>query len=389
MALYEDIQKVASTRQSPNARFRSEFIRSNMQNPGGFYKQFGADLNNPMGGTQSFNQPLQQLQSLPGASGLGDLFSSGVGNGTGMGSNGDYNGTYGPQTDRTATGGLLSNSPALGSLIGTGLGMAGMPVSGVLGQAVSGTPETQRQAVLGTGLGMGMSALGLGKYSGLAGMGINALQGRLPSKEQLAMTVAYMNPVTAPLAGLYGIGKTLTALNNERLADNYRRDAMYGLATPSPYGPQTTFGGWFGNPTNQVKDEDGLGLNPTTNTLGFNPVGITGSATPTDLNMGVGYGLSPAKSLSLQGALSALFGVPDTAFDQLALTTNPTSSDTGGGSFGTGYSQADLNAFSAGLPSFGTGDTTNSGGYSSEGAVGTSTSNYGSRQGFSSDTSEE
>lgn len=82
--LYGDITKIAQTQQLPNARFRGEFIRQNMANPGAFYQKFGSQLNNPMGGTQSFNQPFDGLQTL-GDSKLGSLYSN---SGAGLGPNG-------------------------------------------------------------------------------------------------------------------------------------------------------------------------------------------------------------------------------------------------------------------------------------------------------------
>lgn len=287
MALYEDIQKIASTRQSPNARFRSEFIRSNMQNPGGFYKQFGADLNNPMGGTQSFTQPTQQLQTMPESS-FGNLY-----NNNNQSSGGSRSNTYGEQTDRTATGGLFGNSPAMGGLIGTGLGALGVPMSGVLGQAVSGTPGSLEGALQGTMKGMGASLLAneLGLPTGLVGMGINSLMsGKLPGMGDIAMSAALSNPATAVPAALYSAYKNV----NSMMGENYRNNEMYGLTgNPNTWGAPTigsTLG--FSN-TNQMKNEDGTGLslNPAYG-LGFNPVGLYGNVKDEDMGM-LGTGITP------------------------------------------------------------------------------------------------
>jgi hypothetical protein len=389
MALYEDIQKAGATKQFPNARFRSEFIRSNMQNPGAFYKQFGSDLNNPMGGTQSFNQPLQQLQTLPDTnspqslspiaptapSRLGGLFgNSGAGMGP-RGSGGTYSAGEGEGTSR-ATGGLLSNSPVLGGLIGTGLGMAGAPMSSVLGQAVSGTPQSMENALKGTMIGMGTSLLGdkLGKFAPFAGTAINSLiSGRLPSLESVLTTAAYANPVTAPAAALYGIGKNLTALNNERLAANFKNEGLYGLAKQNAWGAPTTFSGMFGNPSMSMKNEDGTGLtaNPAYG-LGFNPVGLYGTP-PSGEDMGIAGGLTTGMQPNIPASLQAM-GLAD-LFTQPGIPTLPTPEDQIGssGGLGTGYTQADLDAFAAGLPSFGTGDSGSGSGYGSNygGNIGT------------------
>lgn len=303
--LYGDITKIAQTQQLPNARFRGEFIRKNMSNPGAFYQKFGSQINNPLGGTQSFNQPMQSLQTI-GDSKLGSMYSnSGAGLGP-NGSGGTYSAGMGNGTP-TGTGGILSNSPALGGVIGAGLSAVGVPFGGVLGQVASGTPESQANAVKGTAIGVGTSLLG--PYGALAGLGINsAMTGKAPSMEALGMTAAYMNPATAPFAAAYGITKNLTALNNERLATNFREQQMYGLANPEvshPFGPDTTFSGMFGNTDMSVKNEDGTGLTPGA-TMGFlgNLQSPTSLADPTN----PGFGVRAADPMSFAQTLHDLYG---------------------------------------------------------------------------------
>lgn len=310
MALYEDIQKVASTRQSPNARFRSEFIRSNMQNPGGFYKQFGADLNNPMGGTQSFNQPTQQLQTLPEGS-FGNLYNRGISN---SGSS-DRSNVYGEQTDRQATGGLMGNSPAMGGLIGTGLGALGAPVPNVLGQAISGTPESLERAVKGTMTGMGTSLLAreLGLAPGLVGLGVNSLMsGELPGLKDVAMAAALSNPATAIPAALYSTYKNI----NSMMGENYRNNEKYGLTGNANTWGAPTIGSKLGfSPSNQMKEDDGTGLSINPNLgLGFNQPGVYGSISPTDVGF-TGTGITPRDDRSyIPSALERmLFSPPEQA----------------------------------------------------------------------------
>lgn len=319
MSLYEDIQKVGSTQQFPNARYRSEFIRSNMQNPGAFYKQFGADLTNPMGGTQSINQPLEQLQTLSGTSSQPSNYTNTSTGGSGYSFTDRNPGTVG-------TGGLLSNNPSYGQLAGTALGAAGVPMSNVLGQAISGTPQSMESAVKGTMAGMGSSALAkaLGLPAGVVGLGANALMSQqMPTMEDVAMTVAYANPVTAPYAAALSAGKALYSGINQNMADNYRNQAEFGLNNTgrTSWGPPT-LGSMFGfNPSNEMRDEQGVGLvaNPSYG-LGFNPVGAYGSPTATDMGLGSGFTQGMKGDIQSSLANSALndiyskydFGTPET-----------------------------------------------------------------------------
>jgi hypothetical protein len=180
----------------------------------------------------------------------------------------------------------------------------------------------------------------------------------MPSLEQLGMTAAYMNPTTAPLAAMYGLAKNLTAWNNERLAENFREQSLYGLSNPlaSKFGPETTFSGVLGNPSMDAKNEDGTGLTPGEHTMGFlgDLQGITSLNDPE--NLGFGLKASPAISLtSLQDMFGSLsFGGLDSP--DYGMVNSPSL----GGNFSGGF---------------------NSDG-TSVGSVGSETSNYGSRQGF-------
>lgn len=337
--LYSDIAKISQTQQLPNARFRGEFIRKNMANPGAFYQKFGSQLNNPMGGIQSFNQPFESPQTL-GESKLGDMYSN---SGAGLGPNGS-GGTYGAgrgNSTPTGSGGLIGNSPALGGVIGAVLGMAGVPFGGVLGQVASGTPESQANAIKGTAIGLGTSMLG--PYGALAGLGINsAITGKAPSMEAIGMTAAYMNPTTAPLAAMYGLTKNLTELNNERLAENFREQQMYGLANPEvshPFGPDTTFSGMFGNTSMNMKNEDGTGLTPGA-TMGF----LGNLQAPTSLSdpINPGFGVRAADPMSfaqtlhdLYGGISGMsFNSPQESFRQSEIANQNAMADPYGNTFG-------------------------------------------------------
>jgi hypothetical protein len=303
MSLYEDIQKVGSTQQFPNARFRSEFIRSNMQNPGAFYKQFGADLTNPMGGTQSFNQPLEQLQTLPGTSSQPSNYTNTSTGGSGYSFTDKNPGTVG-------TGGLLSNNPYYGQLAGMALGTAGVPAPNVLGQAIAGTPQSMESALKGTMSGMGSSALAkvLGLPAGVVGMGVNALMSRqMPSMEDVVKTFAFSNPVTAPYMAALSAGKAAYSGINQMMADNYRNQAEFGLNNTgrTSFGPPT-IGSKFGfSPDNEMRGEEGTGLvaNPNYG-MGFKQAGLYGNITKDDLGF-LGSGVTPGMRGDIQASLAA------------------------------------------------------------------------------------
>jgi len=300
MSLYDDIRKVAEQRQfrtgGTNARFREEFIRRNMENPGAFYQNYGSELNN----TPQTEQLAQTATVATPTPTEGDTFTY-----AGKDSGGGYYSTDNNVSSNVGigTGGLLGNNPHTGQVVGMGLGLLGAPMSNVLGQAISGTPQTMESAVRGTAFNYGANALAnaIGLPSGIpAGLVANAVMGKAPSMEDLALT-ALSRTSLGPLAALYGIGKNI----NQGMAMEHARQGKYGLAPQNTWGAPTigtTVSGWFGGPTNEMKDEQGTGLmaTPSNIGLGFSVPGATVSSTnPT---MGLGMGITPGKTAQLSWA---------------------------------------------------------------------------------------
>jgi len=331
MSTYDDILRVATTRQFPNAKFRGDFIREQMQNQGKFYDTYGSGLQQQAQATQPITQPYTAPYTQPPQLGVGlsSTFSNTPSNSP-------------SPTGTPVMGGIFGNSPNAGSVLGTGLGLAGAPFSNVLGQALSGTPNSIQDAAIGT---MGSQAFGK-NWGPLSGGLSHAISGKMPTFEQGAMlaasaipsvapygqlysagkdfmdghtsggvgktvqAAAMFNPATAPLAALYSVGKAATNWNNERLAENHANDKMFGIGGGiDRYRDPKTFDGWFGNPDSEVKGEDGAGITPTgfsNQGLGFNQFGTTGMGSLAD--MGGAGGLHLSRKADIQGAIAAMFG---------------------------------------------------------------------------------
>ena len=336
MSTLEDAIKIADTKQfrtgGSNARFRDEFIRKALQSPGNFYRTYGTQVRDINAGRQSSDatqptntppstsqphptttQPTQQPQapsSSPDFSLNGGDISRGDGGGYSYGASPSSSPSSG-----IGSGGVFGSNPNTGAALGTVAGALGAGrASGVVGQALSGTPESQeaaaKSAAIGWGvgqLGQNLGATGLGKSAlGLAAQSI--ARGQMPSMEDVALTAAYQTPL-APLAAMYSINRSI----NRGMAADHANQGRYGLATQNSWGPPTTYStakGWFDGSSNDMKGEDGTAMTVSPSEYGFasGVPGVNfGRAAP---GMGLGRGLTASPVVDLQSALSRFYGVP-------------------------------------------------------------------------------
>jgi len=311
MSTLEDAIKIADRQQfrtgGSNARFRDEFIRKSLQNPGNFYRTYGTDLKAMDSGQVTTTQPMEQTPSLPSTQTVPssstdfNLTSGDISRGDG----GGYSYGASPSSGQgIGSGGLLGNNPHTGSALGTLAGVfGGGPLSGIAGQALSGTPQSMEAAAKSAALGYGVSELGRSLNAsplGMSALGLAAqsvARGRAPSMEELGLTALYQTPL-APLAAIYGIGKSI----NRGMAEDHANQGKYGLATQNTWGPPTigtTVSGWFGGPTNEMKGEDGTGLMASPSNYGF-ASGVPGvNFGPAAPGMGLGRGLTPSQAAQL------------------------------------------------------------------------------------------
>jgi len=249
MSTLEDAIRIADRQQfrtgGSNARFRDEFIRKSLQNPGNFYRTYGTDLKAMDSGQVTTTQPMEQTPSLPSTQTVPssstdfNLTSGDISRGDGGGYSYGASPSSSPNSG-IGSGGVLGSSvyggQALGALAGV---FGGGPLSGVAGQALSGTPQSLEAAAKSAAIGYGVNAMNVGKYGGLVGLGINsAISGKAPTPETIGVSLAMMHPVTAPLAAAYSLYGAIKGWQND-VAKQKSLEALYGNLNSTDLG----FGG--------------------------------------------------------------------------------------------------------------------------------------------------